>query len=90
MGLGTTTAHADPGIPDVGYGHANNPDSVGCAQSFVNNYHWDTTQSAVNGILGKNTGGVVLKHIKRYPLSIDYRKASRRAHEVPSYGVILN
>ncbi|MFD8719952.1 hypothetical protein ACFV2H_18520 [Streptomyces sp. NPDC059629] len=38
MGLGTTTAHADPGIPDVGYGYANNAESVRCVQFFVNNY----------------------------------------------------
>ncbi|WP_405858730.1 hypothetical protein OG407_16315 [Streptomyces sp. NBC_01515] len=118
VGLGTTTAHADPGIPDIGYGYANNPGSVRCVQFFVNNYldlhllvdgefgpqtelgveklqkystyHWATTQLAVDGIFGKNTGEVALKHIKRYPLSIDYPKATRCAHEVPSYGVILN
>ena len=118
MGLGTTTAHADPGIPDIGYGHANNPESVGCVQFFVNNYlnlhlledgkfgpqteygvkklqkfsnyHWATSQLAIDGIFGKHTGEVVLKHIKRYPLSIDYRKATRCAHKVPSYNVILN
>ncbi|MFJ9628378.1 peptidoglycan-binding protein [Streptomyces sp. NPDC091280] len=118
VGLGTTTAHADPGIPDIGYGHANNPASVRCVQFFVNNYlnlhllvdgkfgpqtelgvkklqkysnyHWATTQLAVDGIFGKNTGEVVLKHIKRYPSSIDFRKASQCGHRVPSYGVILN
>ncbi|MFE2065237.1 peptidoglycan-binding protein [Streptomyces sp. NPDC059467] len=118
MGLGTTTAHADPGIPDIGYGYANNAESVRCVQFFVNNYldlhllvdgefgpqtengvkqlqkysnyHWATTLLAVDGIFGKNTGEVVLKHIKRYPGSIDYTKASHCAHYVPSYNVVLN
>ncbi|MEV0740596.1 hypothetical protein AB0I51_32770 [Streptomyces sp. NPDC050549] len=45
---------------------------------------------AVDGVFGKHTGEVVPKHIKRYPASIDFRKASHCGHEVPSYGVILN
>ncbi|MGW2787366.1 peptidoglycan-binding domain-containing protein [Streptomyces populi] len=37
LGLGTTTTHADPGIPNVGYGYPNGK-SVACVQFFINNY----------------------------------------------------
>lgn len=37
-GLGTTTAVADPGIPNVGYGYPNPSQSVRCVQFFVNAY----------------------------------------------------
>ncbi|MFJ3309577.1 peptidoglycan-binding protein [Streptomyces sp. NPDC086549] len=36
LGLGTTTAHADPGIPAVGYGYPNVAASVRCVQYYVN------------------------------------------------------
>ncbi|RSS75494.1 peptidoglycan-binding protein [Streptomyces sp. WAC06614] len=38
LGLGTTTAHADPGIPNVGYGYPNPAKSVRCVQFFINSY----------------------------------------------------
>ncbi|MFF7750112.1 peptidoglycan-binding protein [Streptomyces sp. NPDC007971] len=118
MGLGTTTAHADPGIPNVGYGYPNPGESVRCVQFFVNNYlnlhlledgkfgpqteygvrqlqrlsnfNWATHELAIDGIFGKATGEVVLDHVKRYPWTIDYARASHCAHYVPSYSVILN
>ncbi|WP_043687300.1 peptidoglycan-binding domain-containing protein [Streptomyces xylophagus] len=118
VGLGTTTAHADPGIPDVGYGYPDPGVSVRCVQFFVNsylnlhlledgkfgpqteygvrqlqrlsNYHWATRELAVDGIFGKATGQAVLDHVKRYPGTIDYTKASHCAHDIPSYSVVLN
>ncbi|MFH8625950.1 peptidoglycan-binding domain-containing protein [Streptomyces vietnamensis] len=36
LGLGTTPAHADPGIPTVGYGYPNWSSSVRCVQYYVN------------------------------------------------------
>ncbi|MFI2206616.1 peptidoglycan-binding protein [Streptomyces sp. NPDC020192] len=118
MGLGTTMAHADPGIPAVGYGYPNYGASVRCVQFFVNNYlnlhlledgkfgpqteygvrklqrfsnyHWATRELAVDGVFGPATGEVVLEHVKRYPWTINYAKASHCAHYVPSYNVVLN
>lgn len=117
LALGAAAAHADPGIPDVGYGYPNDGRSVQCVQFFVNNHlnlhlvedgkfgprtergvgelqrhsnrNWATQELVVDGIFGKATGEVVLKHVKRHPWTIDYEKASRCAHYVPSCAVVL-